>query len=274
MAVKIGHASIDERGRISGGKSGDQTGREVCIRDWYNKPWNVMLICTDTKLANKAASYMKAICDDDDFGYDQGQRTTGYLAIVNANGKVEDAVSSEFDCSSLISACYKLAGLNINVNCTTRNLRKALLATGKFIAYIDSAHLTSDAYAAPGAIYLKEGSHVVMALTSGNKSNTNNTTPEKKPSTQSAKLPSYVIGNTYTLQTELKVRTGAGTNNAAKTHNQLTTDGQKHDKDKDGALDKGTQVTCKAVKNIGNDIWIKTPSGWLAAFYNNEYFIK
>ena len=37
MAVKIGHASIDERGKISGGKAGDQTGKEVCIRDWYNK---------------------------------------------------------------------------------------------------------------------------------------------------------------------------------------------------------------------------------------------
>ena len=40
MAVKIGHASIDENGKAAGGKAGDQTGREVCVRDWdwYNKP--------------------------------------------------------------------------------------------------------------------------------------------------------------------------------------------------------------------------------------------
>ena len=73
MAVRIGHASIDENGKISGGKAGDQTGKEVCIRDWYNKPWNVMIICNDESIAKKAAKYMIAICNDPDFGYDQGQ---------------------------------------------------------------------------------------------------------------------------------------------------------------------------------------------------------
>ena len=43
MAVKIGHASIDENGNGRGGKAGDQTGREVCTRDWYNKPWNKVM---------------------------------------------------------------------------------------------------------------------------------------------------------------------------------------------------------------------------------------
>ena len=31
--IKIGHASIDENGKITGGKAGDQTGKEVCIRN-------------------------------------------------------------------------------------------------------------------------------------------------------------------------------------------------------------------------------------------------
>ena len=35
MSVKIGHASIDENNKASGGKSGDQTGKEICIRNWY-----------------------------------------------------------------------------------------------------------------------------------------------------------------------------------------------------------------------------------------------
>lgn len=163
MVVKIGHASIDEQGRISGGKVGDQTGKEIFIRNWYNKPWNVYLECTDKKLANNASNYMDQICNDDNYGYDQGQRLTGYNAIVANKGKVKGA-KGEFDCSSLVASCYRLAGLNISPALTTRNLRSALLATGKFKAYTSTKYIKSDAYAKRGGIYLKEGSHVVMAL--------------------------------------------------------------------------------------------------------------
>ena len=167
MAVKIGHASIDENGKISGGKVGDQTGKEICIRDWYKKPWNVMLICTDEKLADKAADYMESICKNNSYGYDQSQRGTGYESI-KKNGVAKG--KGEFDCSSLVSACYKLAGLNISAGCTTRNLKAALLATGKFKAYTDTAHVGTSDYAKRGAIYLSEGHHVVMALGSSKKS--------------------------------------------------------------------------------------------------------
>lgn len=196
MAVKIGHASIDERGKISGGKVGDQTGKEICIRDWYKKPWNVMLICTDTKIADKAANYMEAICKNKNYGYDQSQRTTGYESI-KKNGVAKG--KGEFDCSSLVASCYKLAGLNVSVNCTTSTLRKALLATGKFKAYEDSAHVNTSAYAKRGAVYLSEGHHVVMALGSGSKASK----PASKPAGESA---------TYKVTANaLNVRKGAGT---------------------------------------------------------------
>ena len=84
----------------------------------------------------------------------------------------------------------------------------------------------------------------------------------------------YVVGKVYTLQAERKVRTGAGTKYAAKKHFALTRDGQKNDADGDGALDKGTRVTCKAVKKVGENIWIKTPSGWIAAVYNGKIYVK
>lgn len=86
--------------------------------------------------------------------------------------------------------------------------------------------------------------------------------------------PSYVIGQTYTLQTELRVRRGPGTSYQAKTHSQLTTSGKAHDKDKDGALDKGTRVTCMDVQAAGDDIWIRCPSGWLAAYYGGKVYIR
>ena len=48
VAVYIGNgqlaqASIDERGKITGGQGGDQTGNETNIKNYYNYPWNCYL---------------------------------------------------------------------------------------------------------------------------------------------------------------------------------------------------------------------------------------
>ena len=56
MAVKIGHASIDENNAAKGGKAGDQTGKELCTRDWYTKGWNVLLRPLRSDLAEKSAA--------------------------------------------------------------------------------------------------------------------------------------------------------------------------------------------------------------------------
>lgn len=86
--------------------------------------------------------------------------------------------------------------------------------------------------------------------------------------------PSYTVGKQYTLQTELRVRIGAGTTCRFKTHAQLTADGQKHDVNLNGCLDKGTVITCLEVKNVGDDIWVRCPSGWIAAYYRSNIYIK
>ena len=166
MCIKIGHASIDETGKVSGGKSGDQTKKEICIRSWYNKAWNIYLECTDPIIANKAANLMEQICTNDNYGYDQSERLSGYFSIIKNDGKVA-AGKGEFDCSSLVATCYKLAGLNVSPSNTTRSLKQAFLSTGKFKVYSASSYLTTDKYAKRGGIYLSEGSHVVMALENG-----------------------------------------------------------------------------------------------------------
>ena len=163
MNVLIGHASIDENGRLSGGKVGDQTKKEICIRNWYSKPWNIYLECIDQSIADKAADYMMEICADDNFGYDQSERLTGYYSIVGNKGKVKGA-KGEFDCSSLVASCYRMAGIDIPPSCTTRNLRKILLETGQFVALQYPYKLNSANTAKRGGIYLKEGSHVVMVV--------------------------------------------------------------------------------------------------------------
>lgn len=40
---KLAQASIDENGRATGGKGGDQSGRETNISPYYNYPWNCYL---------------------------------------------------------------------------------------------------------------------------------------------------------------------------------------------------------------------------------------
>lgn len=89
----------------------------------------------------------------------------------------------------------------------------------------------------------------------------------------SSSVPTYVVGNTYTLQVNLNVRTGAGTNYTKKKKSALTVDAQKHATSA-GVLKKGTRVTCKQIKIVGNNIWIKIPSGWVAAYYNGKVYIK
>lgn len=166
IGIKIGHATFDENNKYKNGKIGDQTGKEICIRTWFSKPWNVYLECVDTKIADKAAKYMEQICRDSNFGYDQNQRTTGYKSILANNKKVSGA-KGEFDCSSLVCTCYILAGLDVSITNTTRTIKKNFSHTGKFKVYTDSSHLKSDKYALRGGLFLKEGSHVVMALEDG-----------------------------------------------------------------------------------------------------------
>lgn len=40
-----------------------------------------------------------------------------------------------------------------------------------------------------------------------------------------------------------------------------------------GTLKKGTRVTCKDVRKVGSDIWIKIPSGWIAAYYGGKKYV-
>lgn len=52
---KLVHASINENGTVRGGRAGDQTGKEICIRSYYNKPWtNVLRYYENTDLTSVA----------------------------------------------------------------------------------------------------------------------------------------------------------------------------------------------------------------------------
>lgn len=86
---------------------------------------------------------------------------------------------------------------------------------------------------------------------------------------------SFSVGKTYTLQVNLKVRKGPGTNSEWKLKSELTADGQKNAlNQKNAVLKKGTRVTVQQVIKQGNDIWLKIPSGYIAGVYNQEVYVK
>ena len=89
-----------------------------------------------------------------------------------------------------------------------------------------------------------------------------------------AQTGGYTVGQTYTLQANMNVRTGAGTNYPIKAHSQLTAGGQAADPDKNGSLQKGTRVTCQEIKQVGADIWMRIPSGWIAAVSGGKTYVS
>lgn len=69
MAVIVGSARIDENGHATGGKPGDQTGKELSTQYWYNhsKGWRVFRPL-DPLRAEKIAYAMQAACDNPHIG--------------------------------------------------------------------------------------------------------------------------------------------------------------------------------------------------------------
>ena len=168
----IGHSSIDERGRSSGGQAGDQTGKEVCIRSWYKKNWSYVLRAKDKIIAEKMAKACEMGCANPYIGYDQSQRNTlrtqAKLCGMNLSLIKNDC---ECDCSSFMSVCAECAGVLIpydhNNAPTTSTMKTAFMNTGDFDLLTDSDYLNSDKYLKRGDILVAVGSHTVMVLEDG-----------------------------------------------------------------------------------------------------------
>lgn len=169
--VLIAHASIDEHGKTKNGQAGDQTKKEVCTREWYNKPWNVLVRFTDPKMAEKVAVSMENASKNDLIGYDQNQRNTLLKEARKHNYDISKVdVPCECDCSSLVSVACMYAGipestLTLNGNCcTTSTLRQCLKSTGEVEIFTTPLYLTRTDRLKRGDILIKEGHHVVVVI--------------------------------------------------------------------------------------------------------------
>lgn len=176
MSVLIGHASIDENGNASGGKAGNQTKKELCTRNWYKKPWTVLLRAKDPKVAEKIAVACEQACANGNIGYDQGQRNTLYTQAKAVNFDLSKITTPcECDCSSLACICAIAAGapadkLFVGGNMgTTRTMRSYFKNTGMFEILTDSKYLTVSDYLKRGDVVVNEGSHTFIVLSNGTK---------------------------------------------------------------------------------------------------------
>lgn len=169
MSVLIGHASISENGTING-KKGDQTGKEVCVRNFYSKPWDFMAIHPDANVREKHAKAVEAGCANNNIGYGQGDRNTLNTEAKKVNYDLSKVGLCNTDCSEFQNVCAVAsgaAGVTHGSNgWTTATMRNALEAAGYKII-TDSAFLKNENYCARGAIYVKESSHTVCGLTNG-----------------------------------------------------------------------------------------------------------
>lgn len=173
MAVTVGSARIDERGKISGGKAGDQTKKEVSTQNYYvhSKGWRVFR-AKDAAKAKKIAECMKAACANNNIGYDQHQRSTlySYAKKVGFNAS-KVTTKCETDCSALVRVCCEFAGISgLPAGFRTANMASYLLKTGAFTELKGDKYTKKSTYLGAGDILVtKTSGHTVVVLTNGSK---------------------------------------------------------------------------------------------------------
>ena len=167
--VMIAHAAINEHGKVSGGQAGDQNGKEVCIRSWYNRPWNVVIRLKDEEMRKRLAFAMKSAADNNRIGYNQNKRNTLLTFARFVNYDLSKVITPcETDCSALVSVACMYAGIPENVlyrggNCsTTSNLKARLKPYSTTFTSKDYTQKTDKLEV--GDILLFEGHHVAVVV--------------------------------------------------------------------------------------------------------------
>ena len=113
---------------------------------------------------------------NNNFGYCQNHRTTGYNALKNAGWVVANVKSPvEIDCSELAACAVNVAyGKSmIPSSVYSGNIGKALLNTGLFKELKASKYLGKSEYIECGDIIVAPGKHVIVAYTDGSKTSQN-----------------------------------------------------------------------------------------------------
>lgn len=169
--VYVYGASIDENGNASGGKAGNQTGRELRKQPWYKhrKGWRVFR-AKDPEVAAKIAQDVKWAVANKRIGYDQGQRLTLYNAAKPHGFNCKQVTTPcETDCSALVRVCCAYAGITLP-NFRTPTEPAALLNSGAFEEMKGTKYTDHPDYLKAGDILCtKTQGHTVIVGNDGSK---------------------------------------------------------------------------------------------------------
>lgn len=174
MSVKIGHASGNENGGITGGQAGDQTKNEVCIRSWYDRGWTLVLRPVSAEIAEKMAKACEAGCANACIGYCQEHRNDLRVKARAENWDLAKIKTPcECDCSSFMAVCAEAAGVKMEQTYTAGNapatfqMRAQWAKTGAFQTLTEAKYRTGEKYLRRGDVLVNEQAHTAMVLSDG-----------------------------------------------------------------------------------------------------------
>lgn len=195
--MKLVHASISETGGSGWdgkAKAGDQNSKEVCVRSWYSKPWDIALRYPDDEIRLKASAAAVKLANSNLVGYDQSERNTLYKALKSCNWDVDAYIKSgkktETDCSAFVYSvyCCFVPSMRSDSNApVTATMRNKYRDWGFAVITKENVNLSSGVGLTNGDIVVKENSHTAM-VTDGTETATSNITTSKQPITYSPEI--------------------------------------------------------------------------------------
>lgn len=209
MVIKVGSARIDENGKLSGGAAGDQTGKEVSTQNYYmhTKGW-YLLRAKNVEDANKLAAAMLDACNNDNIGYDQGNRLDVITKLKKYGSMTKIAEKTEADCGTLVRGCCIEAGFDPG-NFTTVEEVSVLSRTGKFEGKVA---VTSSTVLCNGDILVtKSKGHTVIVVSGNPRTSEGKSTGSGKnliKKMQAAKSRDSGLVGTYKTTSNLNLRYG------------------------------------------------------------------
>lgn len=243
MDVIIGSARVDEKGKYTGGKNGDQKqtsapdySGEVSMQKFYEhkKGWKIIRFKNPQHALNAAAA-MTTACNNPNIGYDQG----GRYGILKTG--TTSATPTDCDCSSLVRECFKEATGVDPGDFNTSTEASVLERTGLVDVF---PYYTGDTLYTGDILVTKTKGHTVIVVR-GLARGENNI--------------DYKVGEEYVLDANMSVR------NKPTVQDKSTIIGSKS---------KGSIVVCRGVIEAEGRIWMMiATSKYICARNGNKVYI-
>lgn len=170
MANLFAWASIGENGKATGGKKGDQTGREVKVGPYYNFGQDKCIRFRNVLKGRKMAKVAKLLANDNSAGYNQYDRVSLFNACKSYNWdfeKIKKAIAKgtfpkcNTDCSGFYTVCVNVTyGKQLlPADSTTRNLvSRCSIAYKSYFKIINGIPSKFHKGDAP----IKDGKHIII----------------------------------------------------------------------------------------------------------------